>query len=269
MGVTGPQGLTGLRGATGLQGTAGGQGTTGLGVIGLRGLTGLQGSQGVTGVGGTGGGAELSFGMATSRYAMTTSSGEEVWCVSASTVFSGLSWSRSGTTLTINRTSHGHASGNRVIIRNTNVDYQVVTINTVLTDSFTVTTSNGGGTSGTTGAYSLGFIFAHTGSPITGGTLSAPSGDHADCQLISLRLGTGVRSTTTYDLVVPASAINGAGSNTSRGDSYIPDFNVRADADALTAIGATVVTNIGGSYSTFQFGNLGTGSLVRILCLHF
>jgi molybdopterin biosynthesis enzyme MoaB len=208
--------------------------------------------------------------MATSRYAVTSASGEEAWCVSASTVFSGLSWTRSGTTLTINRTSHGHAAGNRVIVRNTNVDYQVALIATVLTDSFTLTTSNGGGTSGNTGAYSLGFTYAHTGSPITGGTLSAPSGDHADCQIISLKIDTGVRSSTTYDLVVPASAINGAGSNTSIGDTYVPDFNVRAYSDSLTAIGATVIVNNGGAgYSTYQFGNLGTGALVRILLLHF
>jgi hypothetical protein len=272
-GVTGLRGLTGLSGTgvTGVQGPAGSQGVTGLrGLTGLSG-TGVTGLQGFTGVGGGGSaGAELSFGMATSRYAMVTSSGEEVWCVSASTVFSGLTWTRSGTTLTINRNSHGHSSGDRVIIRNTNVDYQVVLIASVTTNSFNVTTSNGGGTSGNTGAYSLGFIYAHTGSPITGGTLSAPTGDHADCQLISLKVNTGVRSSTTYDLVVPASAINGAGSNTSLGDTYVPDINVRSYSDGLTAIGATIIVNNGGAgYSTYQIGNLGTGSLVRILLLHF
>jgi hypothetical protein len=200
---------------------------------------------------------------------MTTGSTEEVWCVSASTCFSGLSWSRSGTTLTINRNSHGHAVGNRVIIRNTNVDYQVVLIATVLTNSFTVTTSNGGGTSGIEGAYSLGFTYAHAGSPRTGGTLTAPSGDHADCQLLSLKITTGTRASTTYDLVVPASAINGAGENTDIDDSFIPDYNVRAYSDTLSVVGATIAVNPGGAgYSTYQFGNL-TASLVRIIILHF
>jgi hypothetical protein len=49
----------------------------------------------------------------------------------------------------------------------------------------------------------------------------------------------------------------------------MPDFNVRSDADSLSAIAATMATNIGSSYSTFQFGNLGTNSLSRFIIVHF
>jgi hypothetical protein len=255
----GQPGVTGIQGVTGI--SSGGSGGTG---IGPAGATGIQGFTGI------GAGVELSFGMATSRYSMVDTTGEEVWCVSSSTVFSGLTWGRSGTILTMNRNSHGHSVGDRVIIRNTNIDYQVVLIDTTSTNSFTINTVGSGGTIGYMGAYSLGFNFAHNGSPNSGGILSAPTGDHADCQLISLKLNTGARPSTTYDLNVPASSLNGAGTNSNLGNSYVPDFNVRAYSDSLAVISATIVVNDGGSgYSTFQFGNLGSGSLSRILLLHF
>jgi hypothetical protein len=204
-----------------------------------------------------------------SRYEVMSVTGEEVWAVSSSTVYVKLTWGRVGTSMTINRIAHGHSIGNRVIIRNTNVDYQSVTINSITTDSFTVTTTNTGITSGDDCAYSLGFTFVHIDNPKTGGILYAPTGSHADCQLLTLRIRTGIRQSTTYDIVVPASSINGAGDNTNLSNCFIPDYTVRADADNLSACPATIVTGsfTGGSYTTFKIGNLGTCS--KIIILHF
>ena len=180
-----------------------------------------------------------------------------------------VSWSRSGTDLTITRTGHGHVTGNRVIIRNANIEYQSTLITSYTSNNFTVTTVDSGATSGDTATYLLGFTFSHTGVPKYGGTLSAPAGDHADVQLLSMRIRTGSRSSTTYDLIVPASSINGAGDNTSLADCYIPNFNVRFDSDTLAAVAATIATNISGSFTTFRFGNLGNSSLSRFILLHF
>jgi hypothetical protein len=83
-----------------------------------------------------------------------------------------------------------------------------------------------------------------------------------------MRIRTGVRVGTTYDLVVPASAVNGAGQNSSLGDCFVPDFNIRSDSDFLVGVGATMTTNILGSYSTFQFGALGN-TLSRFIVVHF
>jgi hypothetical protein len=48
----------------------------------------------------------------------------------------------------------------------------------------------------------------------------------------------------------------------------MPDFNVRSDADALTAIGATMGTNtLASGYNNFRFGNL--GALSTFIVLHF
>lgn len=263
-GPTGWQGLTGIQGLIGYMGETGSQGETG--PIGLTGETGLQGSTGETGIAGSV--VDQPFYNTVSRYYALNTAGEEVWMVSSSTVFVGLTWTRSSTTLTVYNPAHGHIAGNRVIIRNTNMDYQVGLIVTASTDSFTFTTTDTGGTSGSSGAYSLGFTYSHVGSPKTGGTLVAPSGAHADCQLISLRIRTGGRSGSTYVLTVPEDAVNGAGANTSLGDCYIPDFNIRADTDSLSAIAATMIVNdAAAGYEVFTFGAL--GALSRIICLHF
>jgi hypothetical protein len=225
--------------------------------------SGVTGPQGATGVGLS---SQIIYNPV-SRYSVVDTTGEEVWLVSSSVVYTGLSWDRSGTNMTIYRNSHGHIAGNRVIVRNTNNDYQAALIDTTTANSFSLSTTNTDGTIGSQGAYSLGFTFAHVGSPKTGGTVTAPAGDHTDVQLLTMRLRTGSRSGSTYELVVPASAVNGAGANTGLGNCFIPDFNVRADSDNLGAIGATMATNIGGSYTTFQFASL--GSLSRFIILHF
>jgi len=254
-GNTGIQGLglTGLKGSTGLQGYTGFngiQGQTGLdgpeGETGIRGLTGPQGDQGETGLRGPAI-VQPSFNTV-SRYEVTSTAGEQVWVVSSSTVFTGLYWSRTGTTLLITNNSHGHTVGNRVIVRNTNMDYQQGVITSTTPNTFQITTTNTGATSGSDGAYSLGYTYAHVGIPNTGGVVYAPSGAHADVQLISMRLRTGPRNGTTYDLTVPASAVNGAGQNTSLNDCYMPDFNVRFDNDLLSAVAATMKTGISGDY---------------------
>jgi len=273
---TGIQGETGLIGDTGVQGETGPPGKGETGLIGATGLEGPTGAQGETGAGIQGETGLDSFGEAaiynsTSRYEAVSISGEEVWILSSSATYNALSWSRTGTTLTINRTAHEHTTGNRVIVRNTNVDYQEGLITSTLTNSFTITTTNVGATIGDSGAYSLGFTYAHNagGSSKTGGTLSAPTGDHADVQLISMRIRTGGRTGLTYTVTVPQSATNGAGDNTSLGDLYVPVMAVRSDTDLLTAVGATLRVNQGGiGYDVFEVGSIGNGTS-RIITFSF
>jgi photosystem II stability/assembly factor-like uncharacterized protein len=262
-GSTGVQGLgaTGVQGSTGYQGSTGIQGSTGP----LGGPQGSTGPQGITGI--SGNPSVFSFNNI-SRYEVVPTTLEEVWCESSSTVYQGLPWTLSGSTLTITRSGHGHTPSNLVIIRNTNKEYQVVPIDGTTIDTFSVT-SSGPDATGFDGAYSLGFTYQHDGGlPKAGGILNAPTGDHADVQLLSLRIRTGVRAGTTYDLIVPASAINGAGADTGRGDCFMPDFNVRSDADSLSAVGSTMVVNFASSgYNKFRFGNLGSNSV--FILTHF
>jgi len=284
-GAQGDQGETGAvgdQGETGEQGAQGETGPVGKGETGLQGLQGIQGStgaQGVTGAGvmgatGTGTFSDTELYGQVSRYQAGGDTGIEVWCVSASTTYAKQSWSKLGTTLTINNTAHGHADGDRVIIRNSNVEYLATTIVTHTADAFNVTTDNTGAASGTDCSYSLGFNFSHVGSPSrTGGVLTAPSGPHADVQLISIRIRTGSRNGNTYELEVPASAINGAGANTGAGDIYIPSTSVRNDPGSsggpLGAIGHTLASRSSGSWTKFMLGSLGSASLSRYIILHF
>ena len=200
------------------------------------------------------------------RYQADPTSGAEVWVTSSSILYTDLSWSRSLFTLTVTRNSHGHAVGDMVILRNTSVDYIATHITAITANTFDLAVTNTGANSGIAARYSLGFSFAHNPG-LTGGDLNAPS--NSEVQLLSIKLRTGQRAGTTYNLSVPASVINGAGENTSLADVYIPSFSVRTDSDTLAAIAGTIAVNQGFGYSTFTFGNLGSGTLSRFILLQF
>jgi hypothetical protein len=296
----GPMGSTGLPGPTGPQGVTGfgsqwfdGSGNpTGIGGSGdyyldnstgdvyeniggtwvlqgnIKGTTGVQGIQGVTGAAGGGSGSGIStvFGIV-NRYEVEPKVGAQVWVTSSSVLYNNVSWVRSGTTLTVSMPSHGHTVGNRVILRDINVGYLSTLITAAATNSFTVNVPNSGALSGSYARYSLGFTYAHDISG-TGGTLSAPTG--GEVQILSMRIRTGERAGTTYDVIVPASVTNGAGQNTNLADVYIPNFSVRADSDTLAAIAGTIAVNQASlGYSTFRIGNLGASTLSRFILLQF
>lgn len=255
-GATGIQGVTGLRGLTGI----GVQGATGLGAQGATGV-GVQGIQGVTGPAGTGGGGGSGTSIiynTTSRYQLVSTAGEEVWCVSSATVETGLTWSFSGGTLTVTKTGHGRSNGDTVIIRNMNVDNYAAAITVTDLNTFTCTVPTGTGTSGTSGAYSLGFGYAHdaAGASKTKGTLTAPIG--GDIQLISLNVRTGPRAGTTYDIVVPQSATNGCGGNSTLSNFYLPNISVKGET--LAAINATLALTTAGVYNSVRVGGFASSA---------
>lgn len=243
---TGPAGPAGPAGATGAAGQAGPTGSAG--------ATGAAGERGATGVVGSG----QSYN-SVSRYQMydnTTDS--QIWAVSSSTVYYSLAWTRTGTNLTINSDSHGLSAGDYVVIRNCNVDNVYVEIDSVTTDTFTVTVSNSGSTSGSDGAYSKAFKTSSVSS--TGCTVSAPSG--ADCQLLSMLVSTGARSGPSYALTLPQSSTNGAGLNTTILNSYFPI--IRAQLVSSGAIVAASMT-LTGSPNVFSVQNLSSSlnTLIR------
>lgn len=217
---------------------------------------------------GSGGGSNIEYNCI-SRYAAVTSSNLAVWITSSSTFQTGVTWSRTGTSLTLVQTSHGLTSGERVIVRNTNVDNQVGVVVSATANDFTIECANTGNASGTAGAYGLGFNYTHQGNAgsITGGTLTAPINGNVVLLGLQIHVGANMRAATTYNLVVPPSATNGAGNDTGPEDIYLPSYMVRQDADSLTAVGATVVKNVSGSYNTFQFGGLpavGAGIYIKL-----
>jgi hypothetical protein len=67
----------------------------------------------------------------------------------SATLYGGLSWTRSSTTLSITSTAHGLSNGDYVVIQNMNQDYLYASASNVATNTFDITgVTDSGGTSG-------------------------------------------------------------------------------------------------------------------------
>ena len=240
-GVTGPQGPQGPAGSdsnvAGPQGPQGPQGPAGTAdayytgslvvadydTINFTG-TGVSvvasGSQGieVAITGGGGGGASYN---PVIRYEVT--SGNNVAQVlSSGNVEGGLSWSRSGTTLTVTKSSHGLSTGDYVVIRNMSEDYSYVSITSTGANTFTCTVANSGGTSGTDGAY----IPAFDISTLTDTALTIESPSAGNAQLMSMTVFIDQMEDSSITVTVPSNAIsNGAGKQNSLNSRVPAVFN--------------------------------------------
>ena len=257
----GTAGTSGTGGA-GTSGTSGINGTSGTGGAGTSGSSGTSGATGTSGTSGAGGGGTSTLYNSVSRYQAYLSGDIEVYLVSSATVNTGLTWSRSGTTLTITHTGHGRSNGDMVIVRNANQDNFNGTITVVDPDNFTLTTTNTGGTSGTAAAYSLGFT---VGTPTASAlTITAPTG--GDVQLLSVLFATGARGgSTTLAVTVPQSATNGAGANTTGQNSFYPIVRVQTISTGAVQ-GATLTLNTSAPFNVFNFGSMNAtlSNLVRL-----
>ena len=209
----------------------------------------------------------------TSRYEIVSSAGYRVHCLSSSTVYQGLQWSRVGTDLTINHPSHGRSIGDRVIVKNANSAYLNALITNKTNDSYVVTCSDSGASSGLNANYTNGFKFSHNSlvsGSLSSGTLFAPA--NCDIQLHSLRIHTPAnsRAGTTYDLTLPLSVFLPAGADTSADDVYVPLTQVRSDADTMTVVGNTIAMNqAGAGYASFRIGALGSSAQGQLMLLQF
>ena len=201
---------------------------------------------------------------AVSRYQVVDTAGQEVWITSDAPDYMGLMWARYGGILSISQRDHGMSVGDRIVLRNTNVDYQSTVVTATTVDSFSMPVANTGYTQGFNGHYSRGLNFSHVGSPKTGGVVTTSNNQ---VKLLSLRIRTGARASTTYAVQVPASVLND--DCTSLGDSFVPLMSVRQDADHLSATAATIAANQGGNYSNFLVANLGNPAASRIIILVF
>jgi hypothetical protein len=158
--------------------------------------------------------------------------------MSAGTLFGGLSWARSGTTLTVTSNAHGLTTGDYVILRGFNVDYVHVSITSTGTDTFTCTVADTGATSGTEGAY-IPVLEASTFNDTTI-TIDAPSAGNV--QLISCVIYIDDSQTTPKSLTVPSNALtNGAGKNASTDSRVVPSYRA-FNMDSGAAIGDAGLT---------------------------
>lgn len=227
---------------------------------------GIQGPTGSTGPVGSGGGSDIIYDNI-SRYALNSTTNQECYCMSSSTVWTGISWTRSTTTLTINRDSHGHAAGDCVILRNMAEPYLVANILAVESGSFTVTVIDSGGVSGTDGAYNLGFkATCGTGTLV----ISAPSGlDGSGIQLFGLNFRALSTPAGVLVMTMPAGINNGIGGQTSIGNFNLPSVMIRQNADTFPIVSFTIATNDSSSgYNIYQIAGLGA-SQTRVFSFRF
>ena len=192
-----------------------------------------------------------------SRYQVCSITGQAVWVTTSDKVRYGLPWTQSGTSITMTENGHNHIVGDCMIVRGTNLDYQVVNLTSVTTNTFTFTTTTSATASGTAGAYSMGYTFAHNANGsanITGGTLTGPNGYTGVTLLtVHIHLAANTRSSTIYYLVIP---IQPAGAQSGNDNVIVPGYNVRQDGTTLSAVGATIGCDISSSWQTYQLGAL-------------
>lgn len=258
-GATGPSGVgpTGPAGAAGAPGPTGAAGAPGTpGATGSAGATGAAGERGATGAVGNG----IAYNNVSRYKTYDNLSDAQIWMVSSSTVHYSLTWTRSGTNLTIDSPDHGLSSGDYVVIRNCNQDNVWVPVNNVPDpDSFTVTVANSGGLSGSEGAYSS--AFRSVSPTASGSEIVAPSG--GDCQLLSVLVTTGSRSGASYTLTLPQSSTNGAGLNTTILNSYFPIIRAQLASSGAIVSAAMTLSSVNPNQFTVSGLSTSLNTLIR------
>jgi hypothetical protein len=159
------------------------------------------------------------------RYQVQTTAGEEFYLQSYDVnQKSSLTWSRSTTTLTVTSASHGLTTGDRIILRDTNVaTAQSLTVTVTDGNTFTATVANTGTSSGSSGVYSRGYNMARVTSTVT---LYAPTGGGVTLLGGMMRLPSSVASPLIFNYAA-------VGLNSSAADRYPPMiFGWREDTNA-------------------------------------
>jgi hypothetical protein len=249
---TSGDGTSGTSGATGTSGT-GGSGTDG-----SSGTSGATGTSGTSGAGGGGGGTPYNN---TVRYIAISSAAGNVEILSNANIISGLSWSRSGTTITITSNTHGLSSGDYVVVRNMgDTDYVYGAISNVSTNQFDITNAvDSGATTGTDGVYIPAFK-AGTFSD-AGVTITSPATGNA--QLLSVKVYLVAAETPSFVLTLSGTRQNGAGQNTALSDKYPPIMlwwdasSSPAIQNASTKVSYSITTDF--NKYTFDGGGIDTG----------
>ena len=237
-GETGSPGDPGSSGTSGTTGAAGSSGTSGTGTSGTSGGAGTSGTSGVGG-----GGASVSkIYNNVIRYEYEDG-GYRVQMLSSANIYREISWTRSGTTLTIASTNHGLEDDDYVVIRNMSEDYSYLQITVTTANQFTVQVANSGATSGTAGEYIPAFqVTAIDDNILTIKEPGSASGEPS-AQLISFSWYLPLSNSEVKVLTLPNDALqNGAGGNSSLDTRVPPDIRAY-DVDSSNSSWITTTTS--------------------------
>ncbi len=270
VGPAGPKGEKGQTGPQGAQGNVGPQGTAGpkgekgqkgddssvAGPKGEKGQTGTKGSSGPKGATGTSAGTV--FNSQITYLADSSGADYEIYLQSTGNLYSGLAWSRSTNTLTVNSTAHGLSTGDHVMLRNVNVDYFYGAITVTGANAFTVGVADTGDTSGI-GAYipalKVSSVTNNSGD-VTAVTIAAPNSGNV--QLNNIRLFANNQETSPCTYTVPASLSNGVGGNTDKQDinqalCFANGFDGTGNS---TSLGAVAQYNLGSNFNQIRISGI-------------
>ena len=179
---------------------------------------------------------------------------DKITMCSSGNIYANRSWTRSGTTLTVNSTAHGLLAGDGVVIRNgaSTDSYNFYIVQTASADSFTVTVANSGGTSGSGLTYVPSFAVTSWTSG-TSMTVSAPTVGNA--QLLSVTVCTIMAGDSFYVTIDGAGISNGAGANASVRTMNPPVVSAQTTSNG-NALGASCSLDINSPYQTFGIQGL-------------
>jgi hypothetical protein len=284
-GTSGTSGTSGTIGPEGPIGPAGADGTSG--TNGTSGTDGTSGTSGTDGTSGTSPEAQYSgsysgsfegdgslltglpAGGVSTTYSPTVryealdngNNGADgrVEILSTGTVYGGLTWSRSSTTLIITSENHGLSTGDYIVIQNMHVAYLYVSVTATDSNTLTCTVAATGGTSGEAGAYVP--AFDATSFSQNGVTIGAPA--TGNCQVNSIQITTPTKTNSNFNLVMPSSISNGAGGNNSLYYQNPPLIQAWALSNGNQNTSAVITLNTSDNFNQFEVGGL--ASLVKSL----
>ena len=143
-----------------------------------------------------------------------------------------------------------------------NTDYTYLTVTATDANTLTCTVANSGGTSGSAGAY----IPAFKASSFTEAGVTIASPNAGNCQINSINIVTGSKSTSTFLLILPASISNGAGANSSLVNQNPPISQAFKLSDGAQNTSAVVTLNTSSNFNRFSISGLTTlvNNMIRV-----
>lgn len=220
---------------------------------------------------GGGGGAteELAYNNTVRYYTGSASDNYEI--VYSGTVKKNLSWSRSGTTLTVTHNSHGLSAGDYVHVRNMgDADYEVHHVATSATNTFTLTVANSGATSGTAGAY-VAVPRITTLNGVSGTvTFANPSGNNHHGNIQTAKIYFNNVEATTVNINVPAGIEDGFGTNGASATRFVPLvtwYKVGTNANPVITTATTITYSRTSNHARYTIGGGSIDTFASALCM--
>jgi hypothetical protein len=182
----------------------------------------------------------------------------QIYATCTSNMYS-FTWARSGAILTVTKVAHGLSNGDIVVVRNVNEDYVVGAISGVTTDTFALTVSNSGTSTGTAGQYGSLFTATVTQSSgdVTAVAINAPAGLSGASQLNGLSIYANNQE-SGLALTLPAGLTEGAGGYSDKENINISSVDAKSfsGTGVSGALSPVATYNLGANFNRIDISNI-------------